>query len=43
VRPELVAEVTYLAWTEDGPLRHVVYLGLREDIPAREVVRKKPT
>jgi ATP-dependent DNA ligase len=27
VRPELVAEVTYLTWTADGLLRHVVYEG----------------
>jgi ATP-dependent DNA ligase len=26
VRPELVAEVTYLTWTADGLLRHVVYV-----------------
>jgi ATP-dependent DNA ligase len=31
VRPELVAKVTYLTWTADGLLRHVVYEGLRED------------
>src|SRR5271163_672020 len=39
VRPELVAEVTYLTWTADGLLRHVVYEGLREDKPARDVRR----
>jgi ATP-dependent DNA ligase len=39
VRPELVAEVTYLTWTADGLLRHVVYEGLREDKSAREVRR----
>jgi ATP-dependent DNA ligase len=39
VRPELVAEVTYLTWTADGLLRHVVYEGLREDKAAREVRR----
>ncbi len=27
-------------WTEDGLLRQVVYLGEREDKPARLVVRK---
>ena len=27
VRPELVAEVTYLTWTADGLLRHVVSEG----------------
>jgi bifunctional non-homologous end joining protein LigD len=42
VRPELVAEVTYLTWTNDGLLRHVVYLGLREDKSAGEVVRETP-
>jgi len=36
VRPELVAEVKFLAWTEDNLLRQVVYEGLREDKPARE-------
>jgi ATP-dependent DNA ligase len=36
VRPELVAEVTYLTWTADGLLRHVVYEGLREDKSPRD-------
>jgi ATP dependent DNA ligase C terminal region len=35
VRPELVAEVKFLTWTEDNLLRQVVYKGLREDKPAR--------
>jgi ATP-dependent DNA ligase len=39
VRPELVAEVKFLAWTEDNLLRQVVYEGLREDKPASEVRR----
>ena len=42
VRPELVAEVKYLAWTEDNLLRQVVYEGLREDKPAAEVRRAVP-
>jgi len=37
VRPELVAEVKYLTWTDDNLLRQVVYEGLREDKPAAEV------
>ena len=41
VRPELVAEVKYLAWTEDNLLRQVVYEGLREDKPAAEVRRER--
>jgi bifunctional non-homologous end joining protein LigD len=43
VKPELVAEVTFLTWTEEGLLRHVVYQGLREDKPAREVTRPLAT
>jgi len=42
VRPELVAEVKYLTWTEDNLLRQVVYEGLREDKPAAEVHRSVP-
>jgi bifunctional non-homologous end joining protein LigD len=35
VRPEFVAEVKYLTWTDDNLLRQVVYEGLREDkLPA---------
>jgi ATP-dependent DNA ligase len=41
-RPELVVEVTFLTWTDDGLLRQVVYQGLREDKPAREVMRPLP-
>ena len=42
VRPELVAEVKFLAWTEDNLLRQVVYEGLREDKPPAEVRRAAP-
>jgi bifunctional non-homologous end joining protein LigD len=42
VRPELVAEVKYLTWTDDNLLRQVVYEGLREDKPAAEVRREVP-
>ena len=42
VRPELVAEVKFLTWTEDNLLRQVVYEGLREDKPAAEVRRDVP-
>src|SRR5882762_1370026 len=42
VRPELVAEVKYLTWTEDNLLRQVVYEGLREDKPPAEVRRPVP-
>jgi bifunctional non-homologous end joining protein LigD len=34
VRPEIVIEVQYTAWSGAGRVRHPVYLGTRED-PAR--------
>jgi bifunctional non-homologous end joining protein LigD len=42
VRPELVAEVRFGEWTRDGRLRHPVFLGLRADKKARDVVRESP-
>src|SRR5438067_12321611 len=42
VRPEMVVEVSYAEWTPDGLLRHVVYLGEREDKPASDVRRDPP-
>ena len=41
-RPELVAQIGFSEWTRDGRLRHPRYLGLRDDKPAREVVRERP-
>ncbi len=40
VRPELVAEVDFRAWTADNVLRHASFVALREDKSAREVVRE---
>jgi bifunctional non-homologous end joining protein LigD len=42
VEPKLVAEITYLSWTDDKLLRHTVFLGLRSDKPAIEVRRELP-
>jgi bifunctional non-homologous end joining protein LigD len=36
-KPELVVEVAYGGWTEDGLLRHASFQGVREDKPAAEV------
>lgn len=41
--PELVAEVAFTEWTRDGRLRHPRFEGLRDDKPAREVVREVPS
>jgi bifunctional non-homologous end joining protein LigD len=43
VKPELVAQVAFTEWTRDGRLRHPRYLGLRDDKPAAEVVRERPS
>jgi bifunctional non-homologous end joining protein LigD len=40
VRPELVAQIAFAEWTRDGRLRHPRFLGLRDDKPAREVLRE---
>ena len=42
VKPELVGQIGFSEWTRDGRLRHPRFLGLRDDKPAREVVRERP-
>ncbi len=42
VDPKLVCQVRFGEWTRDAKLRHPVFLGLREDKEAREVVRERP-
>ena len=39
VRPDLVAQVRFIEWTSDGLLRQPVFLGLRDDKPAKDVTR----
>lgn len=41
IRPELVAEVEFTEWTNDGTLRHPSFQGLREDKDPRDVVRER--
>lgn len=41
VKPELVAEVSFSEWTPAGIVRHGVFQGLREDKPAKSVVREE--
>jgi bifunctional non-homologous end joining protein LigD len=42
VRPELVAEVKFSEWTQEGRLRHPVFMRLREDKSPSEVSRSRP-
>jgi bifunctional non-homologous end joining protein LigD len=41
VKPELVAQIAFAEWTNDGLLRQPVFLGLRPDKPAQEVTRER--
>jgi bifunctional non-homologous end joining protein LigD len=40
VSPELVCEVRFTEWTDEGSLRHPAFMGLREDKDAKGVVRE---
>ena len=42
VRPELVCEVAFSGWTGDAVMRQPVFLRLREDKAARDVIREGP-
>jgi len=43
-QPSLVAQMKFAEWTDEGLLRHPIYLGMRDDVKARTVRReKKPT
>ena len=42
LKPELVAQIKFANWTDDRKLRAPVYLGLRNDIDAPEVVNEQP-
>jgi bifunctional non-homologous end joining protein LigD len=40
LKPELVAQIKFSEWTQDGLLRQPVFLGLRDDKAAEEVTRE---
>ena len=42
LKAKLVAEVNFAEFTDDGILRHPSFVGLREDKPAKDVVREVP-
>jgi bifunctional non-homologous end joining protein LigD len=41
-RPELVAQVAFGEWTDEGILRHPVFLGWRDDVDPAAVRRESP-
>jgi bifunctional non-homologous end joining protein LigD len=42
VTPDLVAEIRFTEWTDEQKLRHPVYLGLRDDKKAVDVIKEAP-
>ncbi len=40
VRPEIVARIEYLEWTDSDHLRHSKYIGLQDDKHARTVIKE---
>lgn len=42
IEPQLVAEIAFTEFTDDGVLRHPSFIALREDKKASEVVRETP-
>jgi len=40
LRPTRVCEVEFSSWTREGRIRHAVFVSLREDKPAGEIVRE---
>ena len=42
LEPKLVAEIAFSEFTDDGILRHPSFIALREDKPAKDVVREMP-
>ena len=42
VKPKLVGEVKFTEWTSKGEMRHPVFLGLRTDKKATDVIREIP-
>jgi bifunctional non-homologous end joining protein LigD len=42
VKPVILAEVSFAEWTPDGQVRHASFIGLRDDKPAKAIVREQP-
>lgn len=40
VKPKLVCQAAFVEWTDRGRLRHVSFVGMRDDKPAKAVIRE---
>jgi len=40
VKPNVVAQIRFVEWTNDGHLRHAAFLGLRTDKPSKNIRRE---
>ncbi|MFZ0452206.1 MAG: DNA ligase D [Ignavibacteriaceae bacterium] len=40
IEPELVCEISFSEWTEEELMRHPVYMGMREDKKAKDVIKE---
>ncbi|MBA2331124.1 MAG: DNA ligase D [Flavisolibacter sp.] len=43
VKPQLVCEIKFTEWTKDNIARHPIFMGIREDKKAKDVVLEKET
>ena len=43
VRPEMVAQIEFLEWTDADHLRHSKFAGLRDDKEPRKIVKEHAT
>lgn len=43
VKPELIGEIEFTEWTDEGLLRHPSFQGLREDKSPRQITREEAT
>lgn len=42
IKPKIIAEVKFHGWTENSQMRQAIFLGLREDKPAKNVKKESP-
>jgi ATP-dependent DNA ligase len=42
LKPQLVAQIEYADWTDVNHLRHLKFVALRDDKPAKDVKRERP-